>query len=342
MFGKSPSVPPLATTSGPGTTRPNAGVLGLASTGTLFGNENEDFGIFPGGRFTLGYRCGPCEESGLEVVYMFLGEKSASFSADDQSFPIIARPFFNVETSLQDSLVVAFPAQQTGSINVDLSNEFNSLEMLWRQSTITQNGRRVDFLVGYRYGHFAEILNIDSTSTFISQVGLIPVGTISQVSDRFSALNDFQGGEFGISTKKQFCRWSVEFLGKFAVGNTRSKVSISGSSSITSPPSPPVTSNSGLLALPTNIGTFEENNFTVIPEFGVTIGYDLTCRLKASLGYTFLYWSRVARPSDQIDLSVNPSQLSSGTLTGNPAPQFHFTPGDYWVQGLTVGLDYRF
>jgi hypothetical protein len=342
MFGKSASLQPLATTSSPSATRPQAGVLGQPTTSVLFGADDRDPGILPGGRFTLGYKCSPCAESGFEVTYMFLADESANFRATSDATPIIARPFFNVETNVQDSLVVAFPGQQAGGIAISLSDEFNSLEALWRQSICTPSGRRLDFLFGYRYGHFTEILNVNSISTFTGQVGVIPIGTVSVVNDRFSAINNFQGGELGLSTRFQRCRWSMDVQGKFAMGNTRSLIDISGNSSITVPPSPPTPSNGGLLALPTNIGRFEENNFTVIPELGITIGYDLTDRLKASFGYTFLYWSRVARPGDQLDLNVNPSQLSGGTLTNNASPQFRFVPGDYWVQGVTLGLDYRF
>ena len=34
-------------------------------------------------------------------------------------------------------------------------------------------------------------------------------------------------------------------------------------------------------------------------ELGVTLGFDLTERLQATFGYTFMYWSRVARPGDR-------------------------------------------
>ena len=46
-----------------------------------------------------------------------------------------------------------------------------------------------------------------------------------------------------------------------------------------------------------------------MPEIGFTLGYDLTSRLKATVGYTLLYWSNVARPGDQIDLNVDSRQF---------------------------------
>ena len=332
MWNKAAASPALATTNtDPNTPRPNAGVIGVPTTRVLFGGENDDVGVLTGGRFTLGYRFKPCEDTGLEVTYMFLGDKSLTFSADSNTTPIIARPFFDVQTSQQNSFVIALPTdQQTGSTNIRLSDDFNSLDTLWRKAIYTPSGRQVDFLAGYRYAHFGELLAIDSQSTLL--------GATSLVHDQFGTENDFNGAEIGISTKSRYCCWSVELLGKFALGNTRSIVDISGNSSIVGG----AASNGGLLALPTNIQRFETNNLTVMPELGVTLTYDVSNRLKATLGYTFLYWSRVARASEQINLDVNPSQLSGGTLTGNPAPQFRYVPGDYWVQGLTLGLDCRF
>ena len=98
----------------------------------------------------------------------------------------------------------------------------------------------------------------------------------------------------------------------------------------------------GLLVQSTNSGLHSRDVFAVVPELGVTVGYQLTARLRATFGYTFLYWSQVARPGDQIDLDVNPSQLTSDGLVGAPRPQFQWIGSDMWVQGMNFGLDYRF
>jgi hypothetical protein len=79
-----------------------------------------------------------------------------------------------------------------------------------------------------------------------------------------------------------------------------------------------------------------------MPELGIAVGYDITCRLRVTCGYTILYWSKVVRPGDQIDTQVNPSQFPPGTLTGAPYPQFTPRTTDFWAQGLNVGLELRF
>ena len=80
----------------------------------------------------------------------------------------------------------------------------------------------------------------------------------------------------------------------------------------------------------------------MIPELGATLAYDLTPRICATVGYSLFYWSKVARPGDQIDFNLNPSQFSGGTLTGVPSPESRFTTTDFWAQGLSLGFDCRF
>jgi hypothetical protein len=99
----------------------------------------------------------------------------------------------------------------------------------------------------------------------------------------------------------------------------------------------------GLLAQPgRNIGTYEQQEFAMIPELGGTIGYQLTERLKLNVGYTFLYWSNLIRPGDQIDTTVN-TNLMPPVIPGNTflGPAFEIRETDYWVQGLSVGGEYR-
>ena len=89
-------------------------------------------------------------------------------------------------------------------------------------------------------------------------------------------------------------------------------------------------------------GVRERDEFAVIPELGINLGYDVTPNLRATLGYSFIYWSRVARPGDQIDTNLNLTQLPPGTLNGIPSPVFDWHVTDVWVQGINAGIDYRF
>jgi len=352
---KAAELPPLVTTSPAGTAEDVAGILDQADTAILFGGAGVSPESRSGGRFTLGYSFYQCPDSGIEATYLFLGGKSTGFHQSvTNGETILARPFYNVEIGAQDAVLIAFPDVAVSSqLDVDLRSEFQSFELLSRQSIFREAGDQVEFLLGYRYGRFAESLGINQNFTAGPDNLLLTEGTIVQASDLFTAANEFHGLELGIAARRQYSRWSLEGLAKVALGGTKSRVLINGSTVSTVPGESPVETQGGLLALPTNIGRYTQNNFSAIPELGLNVGYDLTPRLKATFGYTLLYWSRIARPGDQIDVTksttstvvnvnVNPTQMGDGDLTGVPSPGYRFITTDFWAQGLSFGLAYRF
>ena len=69
----------------------------------------------------------------------------------------------------------------------------------------------------------------------------------------------------------------------------------------------------GILALPSNIGSYSRSVFGVIPEAGLTLGVQPINHVRLTAGYSFLYWNAVARPGDQIDPRVN-----RGAIPGDP------------------------
>jgi hypothetical protein len=52
------------------------------------------------------------------------------------------------------------------------------------------------------------------------------------------------------------------------------------------------------------------------------------------------------RPGDQIDRSVNPTQIplvaGASPYVGAVRPQATFVHSDFWVQGLVIGFESRF
>jgi hypothetical protein len=104
-----------------------------------------------------------------------------------------------------------------------------------------------------------------------------------------------------------------------------------------------VTSSAGLLAQASNSGQYERNQFTLLPELGLNLGFAVTPRLRVVGGYSLLYWGAVARAGNQIDLNLVPSQFPPPqNPTANHFPAFPFATTDYWAQGFSLGLDYRF
>ena len=336
-------VPPLVTTSPAGTPRAQAGVLGQDTT-VLFGDEGLTDGVRLGGRFTLNYWFEPEACTGLEVSYTVVGEEMTSFGARSQGDPILARPYFNVNTDVQDARLIAFsnPNVVEGAVAVNATTEFQSFEVLLRRMLTQDCNVRLEGLIGWRFNRLSDHLRIDESTVSTDSGGIVPVGTAFDLFDRFDTMNRFHGAEIGLLLEERRCNWTLDTSVKVAFGNTHSSVRIDGSTTTTVPGVAPVTSRGGLLALPTNIGLYEENRFSVVPEFGITLGYDVTCQLRATFGYTLIYWSNVARPGDQIDFGVNNSQFSGGALSGEARPEFNWATAGYWAQGMNVGLEYCF
>ena len=138
-----------------------------------------------------------------------------------------------------------------------------------------------------------------------------------------------------------------ETSAKVALGTTHQRVNIRGVTSITSNG---VAINGspfqgGLLALPTNIGSYSRDVFSVVPEVQVNLGYQIHPNVRLFGGYNFLYWSNVARASEQINRNINPSFIPGvpppTTPLVPPEPSFRFINSGYWAQGLNFGVAFQ-
>jgi len=340
------STPPLVTTSSAGTSQAAAGVLGQPNTSVLFGGNDVGGGPRSGGRIRAGYWLDPGQTDGIEASYFGLASQTTTFQTDSLSVPILARPFFNAQTSAQDSELVAYPNLFSGTIAVRSTTTLQGAELLLRGNLCRTSTNRVDALVGWRFNELGDNLLISDSKTVLSTASGLPVGSTLSEFDNFKTRNIFNGILFGLSHQTCCGLWSCESWAKVALGNNYSQVTINGQATGTTPTQggTPVVTHipAGLLAQSTNIGSYSSNHFAVIPEFGTTIGRNLTPRLRATFGYTIFYWNRVARPGNQIDTTLNLSQLSPTGLVGPARPIFPNAFTDLWAQGLSFGLDYRF
>jgi hypothetical protein len=82
---------------------------------------------------------------------------------------------------------------------------------------------------------------------------------------------------------------------------------------------------------------FTQHDFCFSPEASLKLGYHVSQNLTVTVGYSVVYWSTVVRPGDQIDRTINPSQID-GALAGEARPIFRFNHDDFWAQGLNLGL----
>jgi hypothetical protein len=137
--------------------------------------------------------------------------------------------------------------------------------------------------------------------------------------------------------------WSVGLTAKIALGWTHEEIDVAGSSAQLGTLAGPIPG--GFFAQATNSGQRSRNEFAVVPEVNFRVGCHLCRRVWVFAGYEFLYWSRVARPGDQIDRGLNLSQspvFGTGTLVGATRPQPLSNSTDYFVHGLNFGLEVRY
>lgn len=337
-------VPPLVTTSPPA----SSGILGAPGTTVLFGGSRLDEDAHSGGRFTLGFWLNECQTIGLEGGYFFLGSRSEDFTVAGPGVPgsqVIARPIVNVLTGAETSQIVSFPGTAAGIIHVSSSSRLEGAGINAVANLCCGCCWRVDLLAGFRYLELREGLGI--AENVLVNPGVPTIGGSDLiVADQFDTRNRFYGGVIGTRAEYRRGNVFVDLVGSVALGSTHEEIDIQGSTAITPPGGAPLALPGGLLALPTNIGHFSRDRFAAVPEIGINVGYQLTRYLRATAGYSFLYWSNVTRPGDAIDRTVNPTQIPSnlgpGTLTGPARPAVVFKDTEFWAQGVNFGLEFRY
>jgi hypothetical protein len=312
----------------------------MPGTKVLFGGNDIDNEGRSGGRFTLGYWLDEEQTVGIEGSYFFLAGRSVDFSTSNSDPNVIlARPFFNVITGMQDSEIVP------GSIRVSLGSRLQGADINGICNLCCCCCYRVDLIAGFQYLQLDEGLGI-AENLMVPPNTPITGGTKIGLADQFCAHTHFYGGQIGGRAEVRRGKFFVDVFGSIGLGDSHESIEINGTTVITPPGGPTTVAKGGLLALPSNIGEFSRDRFAVKPEVGINVGYQVTCHLRAFVGYTFLYLSDAVRPGDQIDLAVNPTQLPTTRpttgLVGPARPAVLFNDTDFWAQGVSAGLEFRY
>lgn len=325
------NLPPLVTTSPDGTGRGDAGIFGLDDTEVLFGDETVGQNLRSGGRVTISQLLDPYGDWFADFRVWGVENGAESFSIESDGSPVIGLPFINATLDAEDALLIAFPGVATnGSVRANIQNELfgadASARVFWNQGCHWETY----LLAGYQFTRMDDSLALNSRTTSIDPNSAIPVGTRFDIQDTFRTQNEFHGGQLGFLANYQTDQWSVEVLGKVAIGNMHQSVDIRGRTLVSTGAGP---SEGGLLARSSNIGFYTRDRFAFMPELNVTGRYHLDDCWSLTLGYSFLYWNDVLLAANQIDRRVD-----LGDDDG--PPRFQFNRTDYWAQGLSFGVEY--
>jgi len=317
----------------------STGNLGAPGTAVLFGDAAVNDRWRSGGQIKAGYWFDPQHGWGIEGSFFGLQDVSTGFNASSNGSSVLVRPFFNVQTGLQDSLIVASPVIGSGQIAISETSHLWGAGVVFRKEVCASCAGRISALVGYRHLRASDDLSIDTNQ----QGNVAGIGPFTAaITDQFATTNDFNGLDLGLTGESRYGAWSLEWFGKVAVGANYSTAQINGSTTIAAGGGAPVTSPGGLLALPSNMGTFSQTRFAAVPELALKLGYQVTPQFRFHAGYDFLFWSNVVRPGNVIDTGINASQIPPGALVGASRPAPRLDGSDFWAQGIDLGAVFSF
>jgi hypothetical protein len=353
-FSKPNKLPPLVTI-GAFNDISSTAALGEPGTTVVFGDHGYDSGARVGLRLRAGAWLNDEETFGIEAGGFWVEPSGTDFRTASNGDLPLGIPFANAEeivVSPETALLLASPTLFSGAVSVSTRNAVWGFEGDARLNLTGGEWYRADLLAGLRYLRLTDDLAMNSSISalpggfvqFAGQVLSAPA-TVA-ISDRFRTVNDFYGGQLGGAVELRRDGWFADFRGTLALGDVHQAVTINGSTSLTVPNAPPVAVNGGLFAQATNIGRHTRNEFGIVPEGNVTVGYQITSFLRATVGYSALYFRNdVLRTGTAVDRQVGQSQIPAlfAAPVGTPArPAVLLNNVDFWVQGVHFGVELDF
>lgn len=347
-------LPPLVTGNPLGTPEAEAGVIGIPSTTILLGNGTILDEPQSGFRYSAGYWF--CDGLALEAEVFHFLEHDVAYRFDSSLNQILGRPFMNrgplVPPFRYDTQLIVFPPIIDGYVNVFASSQFHGaaarLKFNLKSDCQCQSGcqtpcvgacssgcgpkpkwGKLNLTTGYRYLQLEEHLRIEER--------VITAGDQYDAIDDFRTRSRFHGLEVGFDGDFHCSVVDVNVFSRLSGGITRNRVQISGQTDETI--GAVVTSgNSGILAQASNIGTRSHDSASLVAELGFDFQRQVTSCLRVNAGYSVLYWGKVARAGEQIDLSLHPGLFQPpvavpGTIGALPTHRF----SDFVAHGLNLG-----
>jgi hypothetical protein len=325
------------------------GPLTSAHDGIVMGGKDVDFGPRNGGRGEFGFWFTPDHMWGAEIGGFWLPKVTDNRSVASPGTvgsPHLVVPFFDTNRNNLSFTDLSLPGAFAGIAGRQMSSLLWGLDTNLVIGIVKPGPWTLDLLTGFRFMRLEEGLSFRTDSPDL------PGGSTSvfTTTDSFNARNDFYGGQFGIRARFGEGRWFGEAFTKVALGAMRQYVDINGSfvTNLFNPHGLQAFPG-GIFAQPTNMGRHHRDVFAVIPEVGLNMGFRVTDWMSLVLGYNFLYVSNVARPGNQMDQAINPSQAPSislsqnQTLHGAARPALPQVKGsDFWAHGLTAGIAFNF
>ena len=335
---------PLATTSSgfPAGDPDNLLDLDAPETSVLFGGRGLSDDPLNGWRLEVGSWLDAGATFGIYGRYFEVGDREFNFSANSNQFNFLGIPFFNIDNGEEDALEIGVPGERTGNVDVQIEGGLRNFEIMLRRLSSTGSNYRLDWVYGYRNLRLYDNLTISAFTLNPEALPDVSDDTTISSFDSFDVKNQFHGFDIGIMGNSHEGCWSMDFLLKVALGVNDQEITIDGNQFNTVPPNNSATLVGGLFSQETNIGRNDQNEFAVIPEFDINLGYAITPNLDFTIGYTFIFVSNVIRGGTAIDRSIDIGTLGDLDPVNFDRPGVNFDSTSYYVHGLNLGLTARF
>jgi hypothetical protein len=286
------------------------GALGQPNTLVLSGLSSVNYGVFGGVRAFAGGWLDPQQIIGLDASGFVLQrqDRSFGFGSTPGGNPLLTLRHLDVPTGAQDAFVIAAPSSSgakvgplAGTIAIQNNSQLWGADANVLHALCWTRHFYLAGLVGFRYLDLSESAAIltrraavgSAPLTFLNQNFAAPAFELTD--DQFRARSQFFGGQLGLRGDYYFSHFFVGIIGKVALGRTDEVANILGITTVQPHNGLPETAAGGLYALPSNSGRTINQDFGVVPEVQLKGGVLLTRWLRATVGYDFLYWSRVMR-----------------------------------------------
>jgi hypothetical protein len=311
----------------------------------LLGGRAIDSQPSAGGRFAVGWSTNTEQTGGLEVVYFFLGTRT--FKQNVRSFAggtasEFGLPYTNAASGARELLTLARPGFADAHLTAFTSVRVQGWEVNSVANVLDEKSVKLNALIGWRYFQAHEGARLEAIQYRYDGRDVV------RAADQFDAHNRFHGGQLGLHADVRRGLVFCEMTAKIAFGQNYEVVKTEAMTFFQpggAGPASAIYGGSGLYVQPSNFGRTANGVFAVLPEGTFKFGFRLGDAGRVYVGYSFLYLSDAVRPGDQIDRTLNPAQVP---LASGLAPAFGDRParivqrGDFWAQGLVIGLETRY
>lgn len=337
------NLPPMVTTSPTGTPQATAGVVGAPGT-TILASGREDKGYPDGYRFRILYWFDNFESDGIEFSFTGFNGSSKFFNGSSPGDPILARPFVDTATGLQQAQLVAFPGLVAGSLDMDRMQEFYAIDLMGRQNFSYTQSSRADFLFGFRYLRLGDYFSVKEKLIPAGAGTPFADGTVIGVNDNYDCENNFFLAQIGIESTVRRGPFALEFFGRLGMGANYQYFRVQGTTNVFVPDTDPAGVPGGLLANSGNQGSYAQQlKFAVVPELGINLRVQILPSLSVHTGYSFTYLFPTVRPGDVIEKAgINPALLNPTDSFGPRRSVESFGSSNTWLMGISGGFEFRY